>query len=180
MADPGITDKRQVRRAFERAAASYDQAAVLQREICERMLSRLDYIRHEPRTLLDAGAGTGYGTRRLAGRYPAATVAAMDFSHGMLARSQEASPWWRRFVPVQRAIARVCGDLESLPIRAGWADMVWSTSTLQWCNDLPRALAEVHRVLAPGGLFMFSTYGPDTLKELRQAFGEADGYSHVN
>jgi malonyl-CoA O-methyltransferase len=180
MPDSSSTEKRQMRRAFERAAGTYEEAAVLQREICDRMLARLDYIRHRPNTILDAGAGTGYGARRLSERYPGAAVAALDIAHGMLARSRALVPWWRRLLPLARPILHVCGDVESLPLRRDWASMVWSNATLQWCNDLKRAFEEVHRAMAPGGLFMFSTFGPDTLKELRQAFGAADGYTHVN
>jgi malonyl-CoA O-methyltransferase len=180
MPDSSSTEKRQVRRAFERAAGTYEEAAVLQREICDRMLARLDYIKHRPNTILDAGAGTGYGARRLAERYPGAAVAALDIAHGMLARSRAVAPWWRRLLPVARPVFHVCGDIESLPLRRDWASMVWSNATLQWCNDLQRVFEEVHRAMAPGGLFMFSTFGPDTLKELRQAFGAADGYTHVN
>jgi malonyl-CoA O-methyltransferase len=180
MADPASTDKRQVRRAFERAAATYDEAAVLQREIGERMLARLDYVKLLPQSILDAGAGTGHGARRLSERYPAAMVVALDIAHGMLTRSRESLPWWKRLLAGKRPVIHLCGDIEALPLRSGCAGMVWSNATLQWCNDLSRVFEEVYRVLAPGGLFMFSTFGPDTLKELRQAFGAADGYTHVN
>jgi malonyl-CoA O-methyltransferase len=175
--DSQATDKRQVRRAFERAAPGYDDAAVLQREICERMLSRLDYMRLRPRSILDAGSGTGYGARRLAARYPGAFIATLDLARPMLLQARRHGPWWRRWLG--RAPAQVCGDLESLPVRKDWADMVWSNATLQWVNDLGRAVAEVRRVLAPGGLFMFSSFGPDTLKELREAF-RGDGHTHTN
>jgi malonyl-CoA O-methyltransferase len=174
--DSQATDKRQVRRAFERAARGYDEAAVLQREICDRMLSRLDYIRLRPRAILDAGSGTGYGARRLAERYPGVFIATLDLAHGMLLQARRHRPWWRRWLG---AVAQICGDIEALPIRKAWAGMVWSNATLQWVNDPARVFAEVHRVLAPGGLFMFSTFGPDTLKELRAAFA-GDGHTHTN
>jgi malonyl-CoA O-methyltransferase len=78
-----IIDKRQVRKSFERAAASYDQAATLQRKVMNRMLSRLDYIEYKPRFIIDAGSGTGYGTRQLASRYPDARVIALDIAPAM-------------------------------------------------------------------------------------------------
>lgn len=175
--DEQATDKRQVRRAFERAARSYDRAAVLQREICERMLSRLDYVKQQPRTILDVGSGTGYGARRLAERYPGAFVASLDLAHGMLLQARNHGPWWTRWL--RGGVAQVCGDMEALPVKRDWADMLWSNVTLQWVNELSRAFAEARRVLAPGGLFMFSTFGPDTLKEVRAAFA-GDRHTHTN
>jgi malonyl-CoA O-methyltransferase len=175
--DEQVTDKRQVRRAFERAARSYDDAAVLQREICERMLARLDFVRRQPRSILDAGSGTGYGARRLAERYPGAFIATLDLAHGMLLEARRHGPWWKRWLG--GAPAQVCGDIEALPVQRDWAEMLWSNATLQWVNDLARTFAEARRVLAPGGLFMFSTFGPDTLKEVRAAFA-GDGHTHTN
>lgn len=178
--DPALPDKRQVRRSFERAAAGYDAAAVLQREVCERMLSRLDYIRHRPQTVLDAGAGTGYAGPRLKARYPQARLVQLDLALAMLQRGRRLLPWWRRLPGLGGGPARVCGDLEALPLAAEQVDMVWSNLTLQWCTDPDRVFSEVRRVLRPQGLFMFTTFGPDTLKEVRQAFSGADGYTHVN
>ena len=180
MDERSIAEKRQVRRAFNRAAGTYDQAAVLQREVCGRMLSRLDYIRHQPAAILDAGSGTGFGARRLAQRFPGATVVALDVAHAMLMRCRNGEPWWKRLLRRPERVLTVCGDVDALPVAGGWAGMVWSNLMLQWCGDLSRTFAEVHRTLAPGGLFMFSTFGPDTLRELRAAFRAADGYTHVN
>lgn len=178
-------DKRQVRSAFERAAASYDQAAVLQREVCDRMLSRLDYIKYIPDVILDAGSGTGYGTRKLLMRYPAARLLALDIAPAMHLQARPPVSPWRQLLALSRISGRnqtgyIGGDMEQLPFRDSCAGLVWSNLTLQWCNDLKKTFAEVHRVLQAGGLFMFSTFGPDTLKELRQAFRHIDDYSHVN
>lgn len=175
---PFAIDKRRARLAFERAARTYDQAAVLQREVCSRMLSRLDYIKYEPETILDAGSGTGYGARGLKARYSRSRVVELDIAFGMLLAGRARIPWWRRLAGGEPL--SVCGDFESLPLATEAVDMVWSNLALQWCNDLPRAFSEARRVLKPEGLFMFSTFGPDTLKELRMAFGEADGYTHVS
>ncbi|MDN5836505.1 MAG: malonyl-ACP O-methyltransferase BioC, partial [Nitrosospira sp.] len=174
-------DKRQARNAFERAAACYDRAAVLQREVCDRMLSRLDYIKYTPSVILDGGSGTGYGTRKLLMRYPAAKVVAIDIALAMHAQARPAVSWWRRWVTVRgNRTSYVCGDMEQMPLKDSCAGLVWSNLTLQWCNDIKRTLAEIYRVLQTDGLFMFSTFGPDTLKELRQAFRGADNYSHIN
>jgi malonyl-CoA O-methyltransferase len=174
-------DKRQVRNSFERAAASYDQAAVLQREVGGRMLSRLDYIKHTPDVILDAGSGTGYGTRQLRLRYPGARTLAVDIAPAMHFQARPSVSWWKQLLAVRgNQTSYVCGDIEQMPLKDSCAGLVWSNLTLQWCNDINRTLAEVHRVLQADGLFMFSTFGPDTLKELRQAFRSADNYSHIN
>lgn len=179
--EPYRIDKREVRRAFERAANGYDAAAVLQREVADRMLARLEYIRLEPRTVLDAGAGTGYATQGLRRRYPGARLIALDIALAMLRGLQARHGGWRRFLPgAGPAPELVCGDLERLPLRRDSVDLVWSNLALQWCNDQARVFAEVRQVLRPGGLFMFTTFGPDTLKELREAFAGVDGYPHVS
>ena len=169
-------DKRLARRAFERAAAGYDAAAFLQHEVGERLAERLDLLRDfRPRRILDAGCGTGALTERLACRYRGARVVALDIAPAMLARARRRGPWLRR-------PACVCGDIEALPLASGRFDLVVSSLALQWCPDLERALAELARVLAPGGLLLLSTFGPDTLRELRAAWAEADGarHTHVN
>ncbi|OFZ66171.1 MAG: malonyl-[acyl-carrier protein] O-methyltransferase BioC [Betaproteobacteria bacterium RBG_16_56_24] len=174
-----LVDKRQVRRAFNRAAANYDAAAVLQREVCARMLERLEYIRLQPARILDAGSGTGWGTRQLAQRYPEAQMVALDIAIGMLQISRSRSGWWRKLFGGARQ-AQVCADVEALPLAANCFEMAWSNLTVQWCNDLPATFVELHRVLKVDGLLMFTTFGPDTLKELRLAFNGVDQHNHLN
>ena len=180
MAEPPLLDQRAVRRAFDRAARTYDAAAVLQREVGSRMLERLDYVKVAPQRVLDAGCGTGEALAPLAKRYPQARQIAFDLALGMTqrARARASASWWRRLSG--RAAQGVCGDLEALPFRDEAFGLVWSNLALQWCNAPAQAFAGVRRVLAPGGLFMFSTFGPDTLKELRAAFAAVDGGAHVN
>jgi malonyl-CoA O-methyltransferase len=171
-------DKRSLRRSFERAAQSYDAAAVLQHEVCKRMDERLDLIKHQPLTVLDAGSGTGNALPALRRRYPGARVIAFDLALTMLQRGRERTPWWKSLLsPSANAL---CGDIEQLPLAAGSVDLVWSNLALQWMNDPDKAFAEFHRVLAPGGLLMFSTFGPDTLKELRAAYSGVDRHTHVS
>ena len=171
-------DKRLARRSFDKAAAGYDAAAVLQHEVCRRMLERLDYVRLEPATILDAGCGTGNVIAPLRTRYPRAALYALDFALGMVRHASARVSWWNR--ARGRGVVPVCGDIEQLPLRTGCANLVWSNLALQWVNEPPHAFAELRRVLAPGGLLMFSTFGPDTLKELRAAYQGTDGYTHVN
>jgi malonyl-CoA O-methyltransferase len=188
--DPREVDPRVVRRAFARAAATYDAAAVLQREVGARMASRLDYIRIAPRTILDAGCGTGDAVGELAARYAGARVVALDAALPMVEaareRARRARSLFRRLLP--EALARggpsaplfVCGDVNMLPLPGVTFDLVWSNLALQWVNDLPRAFAEARRVMRVGGLFTFTTFGPDTLKEIRAAFARVDGHTHTN
>jgi malonyl-CoA O-methyltransferase len=180
-----VIDKRQVRSAFERAAAGYDQAAVLQREVCDRVLSRLEYIKYVPSVILDAGSGTGYGTRKLLMRYPAAHMLAIDIAPTMHRQARPVVPRWRQLLGIggnqsRNQTSYIAGDIEQMPLKDSSAGLVFSNLTLQWCNDIKKTFTEVHRILQTGGLFMFSTFGPDTLKELRQAFSSVDDYSHVN
>ncbi len=167
-------DKRQLRRSFERAAATYDAHAVLQFEIADRMLSRLDMIKVSPKLMLDVGCGTGYCTRLLNKRYRRSTVIGIDIAPGMLARARHsARPGWGR----RQVFA--CGDAEALPLASQSVELVVSNLALQWC-DPASVFTEFARVLKPGGLLMFTSFGPDTLKELRQAWGEADSGVHVH
>ncbi|TXT24959.1 MAG: malonyl-CoA O-methyltransferase [Gallionellaceae bacterium] len=172
-------DKRAVRRAFSRAAEQYDAAAVLQREVCGRMLERLDYIKLQPARVLDAGCGTGWGARQLGNRYKRAEIIALDIAIGMLRAARGTSGWWRTLFSGGGQPC-LCADIEALPLAAQSVELAWSNLTVQWCNDLPATFRELHRVLKTEGLLMFSTFGPDTLKELRTAFGGVDGYSHTN
>lgn len=174
-------DKKLLRRSFERAADTYDAAAVLQHEVCRRMDERLDLIKHQPAVILDAGSGTGNALPALRARYPKARVIAFDLALTMLHRGRAHTPWWKSFLG-QSPLA-LCGDIEQLPLAAGSVDLVWSNLALQWMNDPDRAFGEFYRVLAPGGLLMFSSFGPDTLKELRAAFNTTAGvdqHTHVS
>ncbi len=171
-------DKSAVRRAFARAAATYDAHAVLQREVGRRLLEHLEPIRIEPERIVDLGCGTGLAFDALRQRYPRAALLGVDFAAPMLAAARARTPWVRRML-TRAAPLLACADAERLPLAAGCAELAVSNLMLQWC-DAPRVFAEVARVLPAGGLFLFSTYGPDTLKELRAAFASVDDAPHVN
>jgi len=168
-----LIDKRLARRAFEKAAGTYDDAAVLQNEIGDRLMERLDYIRLQPRRVLDLGSGTGMFTSALMKRYRKADVVALDIAQPMLQRVKQRAGWLRK-------PGCVCGDTESLPFADDSFDFIFSNLMLQWCTDLEATFIELRRVLSPGGLLMFTTFGPDTLMELRASWEAVDGYTHVN
>lgn len=170
---PFHLDKAQVRRSFERAAASYDTVAVLQREVGSRMLERLDLVRLVPEVVLDVGCGTGFTTAQLLKKYRRARVLGLDIALNMLAIARRRSSWLRK-------LRCLCGDAEALPLADACCELLFSNLTLQWCGDLDRVFREFLRVLRPGGLLLFSTLGPDTLIELRRSWQAVDGYHHVN
>ena len=157
---PGI-DRRAARRRFDKAAPTYSEAARLEAEAATRMLERLDYVKLAPRRILDAASGPP--GRTLGKRYPQAKVIALDFSLGMLRAGR------RAFFGKNPLL--LCGDVERLPLASEAIDFTWCNMALHWLSDPLPALRELARVLAPEGLLMFSTLGPDTLKELRVAAG---------
>lgn len=161
-------EKRHIRRAFDRAADSYDQAAALQRQVCDALEAALPH-RDAALTagpLLDAGCGTGYGAGLLAHRYPDRQLLLADFAPAMLARARAGGG-----LPL-------CADLEHLPLADATVALYWSSLAVQWC-DLGRSLKEAARVLLPGGRLIFSTLGPGTFTELDEAFAGIDGHRHV-
>ena len=168
-----VFDQAQVRRAFDRAAESYEQFAVLQNEVCRRLLEKLDIVKLQPQMILDAGTGTGQAVAALFQRYKKAQLVALDLSENMLQQTS-------RHGGMFRSPHLVCADIQQLPFADESFDLVFSSLSMQWCNDLNAALLEAKRVLRPGGLFVFTTFGPDTLKELRQSWGSVDEADHVN
>jgi len=179
-----LVDLRQVRRAFARAAVGYDQAAFISREVETRMGERLDYVRLEPHRIVDVGCGTGTGLGLLQARYPEALALGLDAAPAMLAEARRKYPGnglsarlpaWLGGGPKGPAVAG--GAAERLPLAPGTVSLLWSNLMLHWVDDPEPVLKEFHRVLEVGGLLMFSTFGPDTLKELRAAFD--DGHIHT-
>jgi len=163
--------QQQVNRSFSRAAQSYDDHAVLQREIADRLLTHLDFTKIEPRRILDIGCGTGYFTRLLRGRFRKAEIVAVDLSHAMVHTTRNAHA---RRLPWHGRNHHAAGDAAALPLQAGSFDLVCSNLAMQWVPEPQAMLAEMRRVLAPKGLMLFSTFGRRTLSELRQSLAAID------
>lgn len=174
-----FVDPRQVRRNFERAASAYDAASFFQREVNCRMLERLDYVNIEPGRVLDLGCGTGTSLTALSERYPQAQVIGADACEAMLRAGAGQRSRLRWLMPFLRGrkTSPVVADACALPFRSASMGLIWSNQMLHWLDDPLIALRECHRTLEVGGLLMFSTLGPDTLKELRSCF--SDAYAHT-
>lgn len=170
-------DRRAMRVAFEKAASSYDAVAVLQQEVADRLVERMDLMSMKPVSILDAGSGTGFVSQLLAARYPKAKITALDLAFNMLKQAKSKRTFKQRW---NKNFDYVNAEVESLPFADASFELVISGLTLQWCQDLPKVFAEFKRILAPGGLLIFSSFGPDTLKELRQSWAEVDDLAHVN
>jgi malonyl-CoA O-methyltransferase len=177
MSAPPKLDTPLVRRRFSRAADTYANAAVVQREVGNRLLERFDVMKIAPQTILDVGCGPGTHTSALRARFPEANVVAIDHAQAMVERASPASSG------IVAKLARAFGntarepgivaDMTKLPIKHGTADVLWSNFALQWANDLPALFAEWNRALKVDGVLMFTMPGPDTLIELRRAVTQA-------
>ncbi len=163
----GITllDIKSIKRSFNQATKRYDKAAVLQREVADRLLDCLDLMLIEPQCILDCGARTGYMTQALQARYPEASLFSLDLAEILLEKNKSA--------------LKICSAYEVLPIKKNSVDMIISNLNLHWSNDLAACLREFQRILKPEGLLLFTLLGRDTLCELRESFGEA-GAVHVH
>lgn len=170
-------DKIQLRRSFERAATTYDAAAVLQKEVCKRLAEKLEYINFTPRRILDIGSGTGTASYTLQKIFPRAEIIALDLAMPMLQIARQRNGLLSR---LRKKIRFINADTELLPFMENSFDLVFSNLTLQWVNNLQQVMAEFRRVLRNNGMLLFSTFGPDTLKELRASWQSVDTYSHVN
>lgn len=183
-----LFDARQVRRAFSRSAASYDAAAQLQHAVEARLLESLDYLddpalkREPPQRVLDLGCGTGRASIAMQKRWPKAQVVSFDLALPMLQQARAASKRSRAWLsnPFARVPHAVCADARALPLAESSVDVLFSNLCVQWVEDLDGLFAGFRRVLKPHGLLLVSTFGPETLWELRDAFAHADDAPHVS
>jgi malonyl-CoA O-methyltransferase len=180
-----LFDQRHIRRAFSRAAPGYAAAATLQREVGQRLLESLDYLAlrkdgnaaSEPRVVLDVGCGPAHAAAAMKKRWPRAQVVALDLAMPMLQLSKQRAGWWKP--ALNRDLARINADAAALPFADGSVDVLYSNLCLPWVNDLAAVFADFRRVLRPGGMLLCSTFGAETLHELRDAFAADDERPHV-
>lgn len=168
---PTLLDKKKIAQSFGRAAETYDSVAQLQRDVGAGLFLTLADDLPENSRILDLGSGTGFFTTQLAQRYAQAQVIGLDLAEGMLHFARNSVP---------DAIHWLCGDAENLPLADKSVDLIFSSLAIQWCNNLPQLMAELQRVLKPGGRVHIATLGPATLHELKAAWQEVDNYVHVN
>lgn len=171
--NPPRLDKKAVIKFFNRAAKSYDNAAILQEEVLNRLLQRFEYMRHQPETIVDIGCGTGKGVRGLQKAFPGARVYAADIAYQMLLQARSSY----RLLSKKRLVT---SDMERLPFDAAAFDLVFSSLAMQWSNDLTATLKEFARVSRPGALLLFSSFGPATLNELAVSWEALDAAPHVH
>lgn len=171
--NPPRLDKTAVKNSFNRCAGQYDQSAVLQREVLIRLFDRLQYIKIDPKLVVDLGCGTGQGIKMLRKQYSKSSILGLDLAHEMLSMSKKQYGLFDRKWLVN-------ADMEQLPLADGQVDLIFSSLALQWSNDLVETFAEFKRVGRQGGLLMFTTFGVNTLHELRQSWQEIDPSPRVH
>jgi len=168
-----VFDRQAIRRSFARAAQHYEEHAWLQKEVRTRLYERLTEFELTPQLIVDLGCGSGHGTAELKQRYRSADIIGIDLAHAMCKSCQQQSRWRHRLHSVQ-------ADATALPIADHKVDVLIANLSLQWVSDLPAVLTHIRRVLKPDGVMLFSTFGPDTLMELRQAWASVDNQPRVS
>lgn len=168
-----MSRKNSIRKAFNKAASSYNTNAVLQHEVGERLIDRLDFFTLKPKKILDLGMGTGFITSQIAQKYPEAEVFGIDFAENMLKEAQKNI--------LANNINLICADLAHLPIEENSVDLIFSNFTFQWSDNLTDLFKQCYKLLKTNGLIFFSIPGPDTLCELKSVLHTVDrDYNHIN
>ncbi|MBM4143916.1 MAG: malonyl-ACP O-methyltransferase BioC [Lentisphaerae bacterium] len=160
-------DKRTLARRFARGMATYDGAAVVQREMAERLVAELLSAPGAGRfdRVLELGCGTGLLTQRLLARCRPARLVLNDLvmeCEGTARRMRRQAPG----VPVQF----VHGDMETVAFPHP-QDLIASSAVLQWAADSRALLTRMAGLLEPGGLLAIASFGPSNLREVSQLTG---------
>ncbi|MFN7098015.1 MAG: methyltransferase domain-containing protein, partial [Gammaproteobacteria bacterium] len=151
----------QLKKHVQRWRIIADKSIFLTQEIGNRLLERLDLIKLQPNTILDISNIYCHQANALLRRYQDATVVVSNINKDILVNP---TSLWQRW---QRHEKNMVADFHQLPLADESIDFIFSNSLLYYSWDLPALIHEWFRVLKPGGLLLFSSLGPDTLKELR-------------
>ncbi len=162
-----------MRRRFERAAASFDDADFVHAVTREGLLARLQPLVVEASTVVDLGSATCSTSQALSKRFGRAHIISVDLAHNMLQRGRKKRAWFSRSSFVQATAA-------ALPFSAQSIDVVFANLLLPWVDDPNQVFSEIARILRKGGVFAFATLGPDSLLEIRRAWSQVDNNAHVN
>lgn len=163
----------EISKAFNQHAAEYELAAKVQQEIGVRLLERMQYLKIEPQRILDLGCGPGFFSRELALMYPKAHIVGLDLAELMLVQARKKHSWRRKW-------SLVAADMKQLPFATGMFDLVFANQVIHWGSPLAEVFRELNRVMNVNGCLMFTTLGPDTFKELKNAWSHVNNYAHVN
>jgi SAM-dependent methyltransferase len=155
LTSPDIFDRRHIRRNLERAAPGAEGVDFLVRHAAEELAGRLSAIKRSFKLAVDVGSHHGVMARALRGNIDGLTMLSLS-----------GAPALASACPAPAAVA----SEEVLPLKEGAAGLITSVLSLQLVNDLPGALIQIRRALAPDGLFLGALLGGDSLIELRQAF----------
>ncbi len=168
-----MTVTKEISKAFNKQANKYELAAKVQQEIGRRLFERLQYIKIAPKRILDLGCGPGVFSGELAKLFPKAQIIGLDLAHAMLVQSKRKHSWRRKW-------SLVTADMHHMPFASGMFDLVFANQAIHWGNPLNHVFRELNRVMSVNGCLMFTTLGPDTFKELKQAWSGVNQYEHVN
>ncbi|MDM5189826.1 malonyl-ACP O-methyltransferase BioC [Bacillus sp. DX4.1] len=161
-----MINKTLLQKRFNGAAVSYDQYANVQKRMAHQLLSTMKerYDRVSSIRILELGCGTGYVTEQLAISFPNATITAVDFAESMVAVAK-----MRNHV---ESVTFRCEDIEKLTLNETF-DVIISSATFQWLNDLQATVKNLYRHVYENGLLLFSTFGDQTFQELHTSFQRA-------
>lgn len=175
-----VFDRDAIKRSFSRAASTYDEFAGFQKDVADEVAGKIASLLQKREsvcpapsvrgdigtTFLDIGCGTGRLASVISSSVPGVRVFASDIASTMLEKAREKHG---------SELKVAAGDFSSLPFQDSIFDSIGSSLAFQWAPDLGLALSEAARVLKPGGILVFSTLGPSTLRELRECYNGYKG-----
>ncbi|MAS00049.1 MAG: malonyl-[acyl-carrier protein] O-methyltransferase BioC [Nitrosomonadales bacterium] len=175
-----MIDKNYKRKIFNRSAKSYDEFSILQNDVSDNLFDRLVDLKLNPKLILDLGCGTGRNGKILKNIYKDAKIVNYDFSENMLTQARMKQISFFDKILQNKRSSFICGDIENLVFTNKIFDIVWSTNSLQWCNNLSVTFKSIGSILKPNGLFIFTTFGPKTLYELRNITRKISSFQKTN